>query len=92
MPPPNKKAFQYFKVDLTKTSYGLFCLRVYRLIKKKEAQQIGYAPRDQYKFCAELQNMSERDAQCIVMALESKRPTLKPDMEVKHWAKKTKHL
>lgn len=92
MPPPNKKSFQYFKVDLSKTSYGLFCLKVHRLIKKREASSMGYAPQNQYIFCAEMRDIAARDAQCIVMALESKRAPLEPDAEVHYWIKKTKHL
>jgi len=82
------KTFKYFHVTLKKTAFGFFNLSVRRLMKKKEAKARGYAPMNQYRLCAEIVGMNERDAQCLVMALEAPRMPLEPNVEDNHWRKK----
>lgn len=77
---------QYFKVRVEKLSAAPFYnLHVQRLVKKKEAVASGFAPLDQYMRCCEIRGVSERDAQCLVMALENPRPPLKKGLEKRHW-------
>ena len=84
---------QYFKVMVEKVSAApFFNLHVTRLVKKKEAVESGFAPQDQYRRCCEIRGISERDAQCITMALENPRPPLKKGMEKRHWAFKLKKV
>lgn len=77
---------KYFKVKVEKlTAAPFFNLYVTRLVKKNEAVLSGFAPIDQYMRCCEIRGVSERDAQCIVMALENPRPPLKKGLEKRHW-------
>ena len=79
---------RYFDVTLTRQYTGFFNLSIKRLHKAAENKRDGLSPIDQYLPCAEISGVSERDAQCIVMALEHPRERLKPGEEVKYWKEK----
>lgn len=85
------KKLKYFRVHVEKvTAAPFYNLYVERLVKKKEALASGFAPHDAYRRCCEIRGVSERDAECITMALENPRPPLKKGMEKRHWTFKLK--
>lgn len=87
---PSPPIHRYFDVSIVRQYTGFFNLSVKRLHKAAENKRDGLSAVDQYLPCCEISGVSERDAQCIVMALEHPRERLKPGEEVRYWKSKLK--
>ncbi len=85
---------QYFRVNVERSISlsSTFNLRIYRLMKDKEARENGFAFGDSWTYVGEMKGVDERNAMCITAMLESPRDPLQNKEEEAAWQERLQKL